>query len=217
VGFYLIWETRNEARNSDVKANPIRTGGKIVAYVDMIKQHIFKTATEHRCVSTVATNSWSQPPSGTVLINSDVAIFEASRSMGAGVVVRDHHGTCLVACCQHLHGSPPQELAEALALRRAVELARNEGFDRAIFESDCLSLVHRLNSQLMDRSSVGIIVAGIKHLVKDFSLVTFRHVKRVFNEAAYRLAKFLENVNSSFTFYSAPDFIRELFVTLWFD
>jgi hypothetical protein len=50
VGFYLIWETRNEARNSDVKANPVRTGGKIVAYVDMIKQHLFKTGTEHRCV-----------------------------------------------------------------------------------------------------------------------------------------------------------------------
>jgi hypothetical protein len=127
--------------------------------------------------------------------------------MGAGVVIRDHHGTCLVACRQHLHSSPPPELAEALALRRAFELARDEGFDRAIFESDYLSLVHRLNSQLMDRSSVGIIVAGIKHPVKDFSSVSFKHVKRIFNEAAHRLAKSLENVNSSFTFYSAPDFI----------
>jgi hypothetical protein len=35
VGFYLIWEARIEARNSDVKANPARTGGKIVACVDI--------------------------------------------------------------------------------------------------------------------------------------------------------------------------------------
>jgi ribonuclease HI len=160
-------------------------------------------------VSTAATNTWSPPQPGTVLINSDDAIFEASGSMGAGVVVHNHHGTCLVACRQHLHGSPPPELAEALALRRAVELARDEGFDQAIFESDYLSLVHRMNSQLMDRSSVGITSAGIKHLVKDFLSVYFRHVKRVFNEAAHRLPKSSENVNSSFTFYFVPDFVRE--------
>jgi hypothetical protein len=51
--------------------------------------------------------------------------------MGAGVVVRDHHDTYLIACRQHLHGSPPPELAEALTLWRAVELARDEGFDKS--------------------------------------------------------------------------------------
>jgi hypothetical protein len=163
VGFYLTWEARNEAQNSDVKANPARTGAKIVSYVDMIKQHLFKTATKHRCVPTSATNTRSPPPPGTVLINSGAAIFEASGGMGASVVVRDHHGICLVACRQHLRGSSPPELAEALALRRAVEL----GFDKAVFESDCLSLVQRMNSQRMDRSSVGI-AGSINHLVRDF-------------------------------------------------
>jgi hypothetical protein len=42
VGFYLIREACNEARNSNVKANHVRTGGKIVAYVDMIKHHLLK-------------------------------------------------------------------------------------------------------------------------------------------------------------------------------
>jgi hypothetical protein len=65
------------------------------------------------------------------------------------------------------------ELAEALALRRAVELALEEGVRKAVFESDCLSLISRINSGLEDRSSVGIIVAGIKHLVKDFTSVSF--------------------------------------------
>jgi prephenate dehydrogenase len=60
----------------------------------------------------------------------------------------------------------------------------------------------------MDRSAVGIVIAGIKHLVKDFASVSFRHVKRVFNEAAHLLAKFCSDANSSFIFYSFPDFIR---------
>jgi hypothetical protein len=84
-----------------------------------------------------------------------------------------------------------------------------KGLTKAIFESGCLSLVQRMNSQPMDRSSAGIIAAGIKHLVKDFSSVSFRHVKRVLNEVAHRLTKSSKNLNSSFTFYSVPDFIRE--------
>jgi hypothetical protein len=56
--------------------------------------------------------------------------------------------------------------------------AREENLHNVIFESDCLSLVFRLNSSMIDGSSVGIIVSGIKHLVKDFASVSFRHVKR---------------------------------------
>jgi hypothetical protein len=82
--------------------------------------------------------------------------------MGAGVVVRDHLGTCLVACLQHFAGISPPELLEALALRRAVELACDEGLEKVIFESDGQSLVQRMNSTLMDRSLVGIVTSGIK-------------------------------------------------------
>jgi ribonuclease HI len=92
---------------------------------------------------------------GTVLINSDAAIFEASGCMGAGVVVRDH-------LLQHFARISLPELAEALALRRAVELARDEGLEKVIFESDGQSLVQQMNSTLMDRSLLGIVMSGIK-------------------------------------------------------
>jgi hypothetical protein len=46
--------------------------------------------------------------------------------MGAGMVMRDHHGTCLAACRQHIDGLQTPEYAEALALRRAVQLALEE-------------------------------------------------------------------------------------------
>jgi ribonuclease HI len=104
-------------------------------------------------------------------------------------------------------GLSSPELAEAHALQRAVELARSEGLDKVIFETDCLSLVNRLNSTMMDKSSVGIVMAGIKHLVKDFASVSFRHVKRVLNKAAHLLAKSCTDVNSSLVSYSVSDFI----------
>jgi hypothetical protein len=98
--------------------------------MDMIKQHLFKSGTEQRCVPSSPTTIWTPPPPGMVLVNSDAAIFEASGCMGAGVVVRDHLGTCLVACRQHMVGVCLPKLVEALALRRAAELARDEGLEK---------------------------------------------------------------------------------------
>jgi hypothetical protein len=42
VAFYLIWEARNDARSSEAKPCPSWTSGKIVAFVDFIKQHLYK-------------------------------------------------------------------------------------------------------------------------------------------------------------------------------
>jgi hypothetical protein len=116
---------------------------------------------------------------------------------------------------QKYYDTPPilvgHQLAEALALRRAVEFALEEGVCNAVFESDCLSLISRINSGMEDRSSVGIIVVGIKHLVKDFTSVSFRHVRRALNEAAHLLAKSCVNVNSSFIFHSVSEFLRGTF------
>ena len=56
--------------------------------------------------------------------------------MGAGVLVRDHSGSFVVACRQFMWGLTPPEEAEALALRRAVELAREKGLVKVIFVTD---------------------------------------------------------------------------------
>jgi hypothetical protein len=90
-----------------------------------------------------------------------------------------------------------------------VIIARDEGPEKVIFESDCLSLVQRMNSTVLDRSLVGITTSEIKHLLRCFQSVSFRHVKCALNEAAHLLAKTSEDVNSSFIFRSVPDFICE--------
>jgi hypothetical protein len=96
-----------------------------------------------------------------------------------------------------------------LALRRAVSLARDEGFNKVIFATDCLSLVHRLNSSVMDRSSMGLLVDDIKSMTNSFTSVSFIHVKRNLNEAAHILAKSCGSYTSSEVFYSFPDCIGE--------
>jgi hypothetical protein len=79
--------------NSDVKPNPSRTSVKILAYIDLIKEHLYKPNLKHMCVSNPTATIWTPSPQGTVLINSDAAIFEAAECMGVGVAVRDHRDT----------------------------------------------------------------------------------------------------------------------------
>jgi ribonuclease HI len=87
-------------------------------------------------------------------LDVDAALFSSSR-MGVGVVIRNHIGTCLFACSQVFDEVTAPELAEAFAIRRALALVREEGFDKIILSSDCLSVIQRINSPLMDRTGIG--------------------------------------------------------------
>ena len=51
----------------------------------------------------------------------------------------NHEGACVAACSEPMRGALSPELAEALALRLAVHLAQEVGFDDIIFNTDCLS------------------------------------------------------------------------------
>jgi hypothetical protein len=195
VGFWHIWEARNESCNSNVKPNPIRTGGKSLAYMQLIDQHLSKTSVSHRCVPSSVQRT---PPSpDTVLVNCDAAVFYGPQALGVGVIIQDHRGVFISAKRHRMEGLTSPEHAEALALKIAVQFARDEGLDKVIFQSDCLSLVQRMNSASVDRSTVG------------FTSVSFRHVKRSSNEAAHFLAQSCVTANSSFVFCSVPDGIRE--------
>ena len=78
-------------------------------------------------------------------------------------------------------------------LRRAVALTREEGFSRAVFQSDCLSIIQKTNTLTVDRSPVGLITADIKELAAFFSSVRFSHVNRLSNVAAHILARSCES------------------------
>jgi ribonuclease HI len=101
------------------------------------------------------------------------------------------------------------ELAEALSLLRAMEIAREKGHDKVIFASDRLSLIQRISSASLDRSSVGSVVLGIKKLAMGFSSVAFHHVNRSLNEAAHILARTCDVTSNGFISSLVPECIRK--------
>jgi ribonuclease HI len=142
--------------------------------------------------TTISGVRWSPPPEGTVYINCDAALFSSSRRMGLGAVIRNHIGQC-VATCSELHEEVTMpEVVEALALRRALSLAGDEGFSKIMVVLDCLSLVQRVLAPSMDHISVGVVVQDIKALAQDFEAFSLSHVYRQFNESAHILARSAE-------------------------
>jgi hypothetical protein len=95
-------------------------------------------------------------------------------------------------------------------MRRAMSLAKDEGFSKIIVNSDCLSVVKRVMSDTEDRSSCGRVARDIKNLEKTFRSCSFRHVNRVINAAAHSLAKFSESLICSVWHGVTPDCIREI-------
>jgi ribonuclease HI len=208
IGCWHISDARNDTRNNHSTPDPKRTSARIVAYVHMVVQHCFKAKPGTRRESNKP-EKWTPPPPGEVLANVDAALFADRRRMAMGAVFRDHSGNCLAAASEPLAGFTSPELAEALALHRAVSIAADKGYDKVTFTSDCLSLIQRLSSPNPDRSPVGLVVKDIKRLVAGFSSATFRHVRRSLNEAAHTLARTCDVSGLGFIYDFAPDCIRK--------
>jgi hypothetical protein len=189
VSFWHIWDARNKGREGEGETHPKIIAAKIKAYIDMICTHLYKPKTASRRESSTSTPKWIPPPAGFLLVNVDAAIFASTRQMGVGVVTRDHNGAFVAACGERYAEVVEPELAEALALRRAVLFASEEGFTKVIFASDCLSVIQRVQSPLFDRSMCGPVTEDIKRMARSFEDCSFHHISRVCNSVAHNLAR----------------------------
>jgi ribonuclease HI len=210
VTLWHIWDARNKIREGEPMMHPRSVAEKALAYIQMIATYLYKPSVSHRRETNSSVPKWSPPPASTVLVNVDAAIFSASRRMGVGVVIRDHNGVCLTACSEYHEEVRTPEIAEALALRRAINLAKDEGFTKIIINSDCLSVVNRVISEEEDRSLCGPVIHDIRRMVASFSTCSIKHVSRLLNVAAHTLAKFSESLGCRAWRGVAPDCIREI-------
>lgn len=69
-------------------------------------------------------------------MNTDAAIFSQSKSVGIGVVIRDHEGLVIAAMSKHLPLPLGPLEVEAKAMDEAVLFAWNMGVRDTIFEDD---------------------------------------------------------------------------------
>uniref|UniRef100_A0ACD5YT37 Uncharacterized protein n=1 Tax=Avena sativa TaxID=4498 RepID=A0ACD5YT37_AVESA len=210
VAIWHIWENRNNIRNGEAVPHPGRVLGKIKAYIDFILMNDFSSTTSTRRVNQRSIQKWSPPPGGLLLMNVDAAIFSNSGRMGYGVIIRDHSGFVYAASRGYVNHVVNPELAEAMAVRHALNFAAQAGFQNLMVVSDCLSLINKVKSMNQDRSHTGAVVYDIKCKALKFVTCNFGHVDRSSNEAAHVLAKSAEHDVGSCWFSEIPDVIRTI-------
>jgi ribonuclease HI len=192
ITIWHIWENRNKVCNGEVLPHPFSVVAKIKPYIDFITLHDVMSLCSNMRGSLSSNQRWSPPQEGMLLINVDAVIFTHSGQAGFGVVVRDHQGSVQAASQGVIDHIRSPEVAEALALWKALVFAKSSGFQSIEVASDCLSLINKVQSSEFDRSSIGAIVQDIKTIALMFSACNFVHVKRCSNEAVHVLAKSAE-------------------------
>ena len=188
---------------------------KIRAYTDVITQHLYTSESVIRRESFSSNTMWTPLPSRFIVISSDAAVFPDINMSGAGAVALNHEGIWVVTFTEPLQAAIKPELAEAMALRRDVQLACDEHFSNVIFATDCQSLVNMINATTFDRSIIGTVVNDIKVASRIFDSVEFKYVRRQVNVAAHILAKSCKYLSNLVVFHSAPECTGRLFITLF--
>ncbi|KAI4976163.1 hypothetical protein ZWY2020_049770 [Hordeum vulgare] len=129
--------------------------------------------------------------------------------MGAGVVMREHSGSCIVCCGIGVPDVILPELAEAIAIQRGLQFALCEGIQEVLLGSDCLTVVQRINSLSQDRSICGPVIHDIKQFRASFTSCSIFHVRREQNVVAHLLARSCNQLECLVWRGVSPECIRE--------
>lgn len=139
---------------------------------------------------------WTPPFSGFYKLNVDAAGPIEGDKWGIGVVVRDYEGVVVGASSWQVVSLPDSEVAEALAMQKGLEFAKDMSFLNLIVESDALNVVSALNAHQQSSNYVGSIIRDCIGFKGSFRSLNFLHIRREANQAAHYLAKYaLKNLD----------------------
>ncbi|CAL8998931.1 unnamed protein product [Prunus brigantina] len=133
--------------------------------------------------------AWSPPLSPLVKLNVDAAWDPISKSVGIGMVVRDHDGQFL-AGKSLLAQADSALMAECLACLEGCRFASDRGDQWVSFESDCLEAVKSINGDISrGKWEIYPILSNIRDFLVAFRSCSWTWIRRTANEAADHLAE----------------------------
>jgi hypothetical protein len=89
MAIYNIWQAGNDARESQLIADPSSVVLKMAAALEEWRE-VHKTSSQ--AAAAKPSEHWLRPEPGWVKVNADGAYHLADGVGGGGVVLRDHHG-----------------------------------------------------------------------------------------------------------------------------
>ncbi|KAL4346325.1 hypothetical protein GQ457_17G004530 [Hibiscus cannabinus] len=182
-----IWKSRNALVFSNVLESPVDVWNRAFgAYEECCSTMNSRFSQQEsgfsHCHVPPTVLSWSTPPSGFLKINCDAAYDRKNGYVAVACIARDEQGQIIKGENCTL-SSWSVSIAEAIAIRKGVMLAINEGWEKVIFESDNLGVINGINSFMSYAWESTSVIKDILSLAAPFPLFSFQFVKRDCNMA----------------------------------
>ncbi|KAK3228735.1 hypothetical protein Dsin_000616 [Dipteronia sinensis] len=132
---------------------------------------------------------WQPLCEGTYKINTDATMFVRGGRVGVGIIIHDYVGTVMASSAQAVQFGFSILIAEALAIKKGLLLARDMWLFPCFIESDVQVVVNLINIPDIPCSEVGLIIKDIKILLEEFSNCNIVFAPRYSNKAAHELAR----------------------------
>ncbi|XP_071909822.1 uncharacterized protein [Coffea arabica] len=98
-----------------------------------------------------------------------------------------------------------------MAIRKALNIAKQNGWEKIMIQSDCKGIIDKINMKREEDLSIGVILFDILKIRLDFTECSFSFIKREVNCVAHQLAKFAINlVDENVWQESFPEWLNSL-------
>ena len=109
--------------------------------------------------------------------------------MGVGIIAQSHVGGVLVSYCDKRPYTSEVASAEALAMKKAVEICEERGWQRVILEGDSLEAIQHLLQTEEWWGSYGAVLQDVKQRLNNITDWKMEYVPRKANGVAHSVAK----------------------------
>ncbi|XP_057444702.1 uncharacterized protein LOC130736943 [Lotus japonicus] len=183
---YVIWEHRNKSVHDYVQPSldaVLQRLAALLCYDDaaVLPHMATSTADQQPMV-------WRRPVGQFIKLNFD-ASWTLATGAGMGMVARNSHGEVMAAATNGPVGALSSLVAEAMAFRWCISLARDLGFFRVVLETDCLQLFEAWQQNKRGASYLFSVLNDCRAMVSFFISFHLSFVRRSGNAVADSLAK----------------------------
>ncbi|KAA3481347.1 reverse transcriptase [Gossypium australe] len=204
--FYLaLWSIWGD-RNSRIHDKSARSSQEIIRFInsylqelDGIRINISKNSNEIR--------KWKCPPENRLKINFDGAFDGKNKVSASRVVVRDRRGNVIISSAVIHRGVQTAFEAEALACRRATQIALDMERKDSIIEGDSLAVIKKCQNPNQDKSQISPYIFYVHSMKARDRSLKYEFTPRSANNLPHVLA--VESLRRKEDFYlinKVPDY-----------
>ncbi|GMN26456.1 hypothetical protein TIFTF001_001317 [Ficus carica] len=142
----------------------------------------------------VGPDVWLPPQPGYLKLHVNASVSPGSDHIGIGAVIHDEKGLILGAVAKSVEGTFSPFLAECIALREGLMIAKELESVTLVVETDAINVVSTVSDN-QELSVEGSILEDVKQLLVQVRSTGVYHIRRSANHVAHLLARFGYNSN----------------------